>query len=368
MVTKTAREILESAKYLAGVRNSNMSDFFQVVNILNNIYKDVYRRICAANSTNIRDYHIEGSEWEIPREVYAIADVYFKNPDGIGVSITRGSYLSESFGETYQLYNNKVKLNFPNQGNVYVKCIMLPESITCPSDPIEAPNGVTAEDGYLIDGKYYFKLDDEWKVWDIKNNEISDSEEPNKLSWSSTFGEKKVSKFQPAKGHIIIENKDATATFIVEEDVKIVAATFCDPYAMVSYDNGHTYLFQFVEDKVQWTRWNPDSYTGHDTLASVIALHTNDYTGEGVVYLDKVDGKIKYGSFVPDTIISSPSNIIFTFLETKLAAYLLSITGSTNDYITADLLINTEQELYNSIPTDANPGRVKNVMARCRRI
>lgn len=368
MVTKTAREILESAKYLAGVRNSAMSDFFQVVNILNNIYKDVYRKISSANSLYIKEYHIEEQEWEIPREVYSVVGVYFKNPDGIGVMINRSSYLTEGYSNTYQMLNNKIKLNFHNPSNVYVKCVMLPEAITCPGDSIEAPNGVTAENGYLIENKYYFTDEGNWKCWDVKNNEITDAEEPKKLSWSSTFGESPVLDFQPAKGHIIINDRDATSTFKVEEDVNIVAASFCDPYAMVSYDNGHTYLFQFVDGKVQWTRWNPDSYTGHDTLASVIALHTNDYTGEGVVYLDKVDGKIKFGSFVPDTVISSPSNIIFTYLETKLAAYLLSITGSSNDYITAELLVSTEQELYNSIPTDANPGIVKNVIARCRSV
>lgn len=372
MVVKSAREILESAKYLAGVRNSRMTNFFQVVNILNNIYRDIYRKITTRNSLYLKEYPITGNDWVIPSDVYTIVDVYQKQ-NNIITPINRGSY-GRNDPNCYYVENNKIKFNGVALNNLYVKCSLLPETITCPDDSIPAPDECTVENGYLLNSKYYYTNEDKQYVWDIMNNVITESEAPIKIKWSSMFNEQHVGVY-PDKGYIIIDNKDATSTFIVEDGVKIVAASFCDPYGIVSYDNGHTYLFKVkkgnyynkdneiqLSEIVEYSRWNPDNYTGHETLAKVISLHTNDMTGDGVVYLDLVDNKIKFGSFVPDTIIASPTNILFTYLEIKLAAYLSSITGNVNEYLSQDLLADAEQQLADSISTDSSsPVLMKNV-------
>lgn len=374
MVTKTAREILEAAKYLAGVRNSKMADFFQVVNVFNNIYKDIYRRITSINSSYLVEYEITSKEWQIPKDVFTVFEVYHKNNDNTVIPIQRGTYSRQC---CYNIVNNKIRLYNINIGSIYCKCVLLPETITCPDDAVIAPANVTSEQGYLDNDNYYFTNDNIQYVWNISNNEVNETEAPNKQLRSSTFNEKHVDVY-PEKGYVIIDNRDATSTFIVEDDVKIVSACFCDPYALVSYNNGHTYLFKTVSEKVfdtdtnkeeivehvQWTRWNPDSYTGHQTLAKVVALDANDNTGRGVVYLDLNDNTLKFGSFVPDTIIAAPSNILFTYLEASLAAYLISITGNTNDYLIQNILPNAEQELFNSMSTDQySPIQMKNVVS-----
>ena len=116
------------------------------------------------------------------------------------------------------------------------------------------------------------------------------------------------------------------------------------PYMVVTYAD-HTIM---VFTGFAGSEWNYNCIYGHPTFGEVVALKTNDITGKGMIYKD-MEGNYFYASFTPDTVLSYPTNTLFSLMELKIAQILVSLLGQTNPLLDEKLVPEAEVEFYQNL-------------------
>ena len=368
MITLSTREIIRSAKFIAGVRNSNLSNFEFTTSILNNIYRQLYQQIIDYSDSYISiaegDISVDGIQ--LPEDCYQIEAVYKGESWEHKVELQR-SARNQDIPGCWRIINNRVYVDGNNTGHVFIKYSTLPPTLTAPDDPKKlnlslAPNYETA-----LDDKYFYYINkDEGRdpvfktfKYDLENDvetEITLQDFPSNPYNSFTW-----------KGHnynvdyenqVITDenNEDVTSEFIFRTDVPFIIVRADDPHWVVSYEDGTIFI-----DGVEW---NILADTGHDTRGIALTLTTNDRTGKGLIWskydIDSADG-VYYCSFVPDTILSYPDNSFFQLLEYRLAQYLNGQTGTANIVLEETLLPEAEKQFYTSLSKSGNIVRTNNI-------
>lgn len=302
MIVYTASDIIRQAKWFANATNSPLTDFYINTNILSAIYKDLYTDIIGNSNQFITTITTTATELNIEK-AFKIVWV----GDNTGREITRSSLRTRNTGG-YYIENNILHLP---AGNKTVKYCPLPQTITCPDDPVEVElenypanmsNAGITED---------YEITTESKVFHGTTIDFA-----NLPAWMNKSG-------------TTIRNVNVS-----------------DPYILVSYADNTVRLYN---DEYDYTDWNPDISRGKVGNVRILAFTSDERTGKGVLYQNTNSGKYYYGSYVPDTILYYPNNTLFQLMIYKVAAIIASMLGLDNPYLTNKLLQEAEVKFYQSI-------------------
>lgn len=141
MVTKTASEIIDSASLLAGVNNSDLLEWKDHINYLNNFYKQLY-----AKSGSFGDqYFVKEMELTIgsgrknfvlPDDFYQLLLVGYRGLNNEIIPIQRAPN-STQFYDGYRLINNEIRFTtLFFSGPLVVRYLPVPKTITYPRMPV----------------------------------------------------------------------------------------------------------------------------------------------------------------------------------------------------------------------------------------
>lgn len=346
MITKTAREIIKNARYLAGIRNSDITDFYSNCLLLNNLYSELYIDVIK-NADNYIAYEDVTNGTQLPNDCYQIMAVYkYFAPDNLSEiePMPRNQRLNGSY---YRIENDIIYFGDSNS-NYRIKYSTLPQTLTAPDKlqkvdiPADAVIGAMTEEGvyYKTNKNYFYNF--------IKEaSEETDTFIPN--STAHTF-----------QGYTVEFDKEAKT---VSVDSKVLLTDvenyiFSYPYSFASFSDGSIHIYTGLCND---TLWNYYCTQGKQTLGTIEAAYTNEETGKGVIY--KKDNNFYYGSFVPDTVLTYPDNTFFSLIEYKMAAILCSLNGQDASYINNVLIPNAEIKFYQTIRKDSyRPFRMENVI------
>ena len=364
MITKTCKEIIENAKYIGGIRNSNIVDFYTATLLLNNEYREIYNKVSSTNNAWVKEIEVSGNVQEIPipEDCYKIIGVYYKSlGNNMLYQINRSSIKSRIPGE-YIIENNTIKFigRFYASQPIVVKYSTMPITLTAPDDMLKLNIPSTATIGeyepenyvYFQDGGNSYKLD-------LTTNTFTE-EEFKPLIIDSTFLDGALTFTDNKMIYTVNGEQNDVTDFFTIPNKTIQSIVVSDPYVMVNYSDNSIYIYSGLEGQALW---NQNAIKNKKTLGIIIAFISNDKTGKGCIYKD-AKGNFYEASFTPDTILSYPTNIFFTYLEYKIAAILCGLCGYDNKYLNETLLPNAETTFYESLSQDNNaPYRINNVNA-----
>lgn len=337
MVTRTAGEIIHGAQVKAGVFNIDFLDYLTVTNELNNAYREAYAEIANSDS----DFFIKSAvfyegTFPLPKDLFKIKTVAFLCHDGSWKTIDKQPPKQYVYGQ-YYIEDNIFHYNGDANLPILIRYVPIPNTITCPreSEEIEIDVNTVTEFGKMTEKGFYYKTEEGYFYYSFESLQTEEITEEEYKEKPSTY----------LRHDIVIdyENQTVTATdkFGEEEDWTeiftipdnpFINIVFDSPYAMVTYEDGNIRIFnQFTS-----ANWNIKASTGHETLGKIHGLKTNDKTLFGCLYEDE-DGYLYRASFVPDTVMSYPSNALFNYLEVILARLFLSMNGMENGYIQKEL-------------------------------
>lgn len=311
MLTKSSREIIKNATFLSNSGNSALLDFYTKVQLLNQVYRQIYDTIVAHSQEFTKEIDGSGPLFLLPYDCYTI--VHITNPNGVLVNPS-----------SYYIRNGILHINGPFKLTYSV----IPNTLTAPDENELIEN----TENIPTDGKMYY----------VEYNEKTDSYDFTTNSTSKYLGKDVVVNYDTT---ITIIWDGADITNLIDPNNKgIRNIQIDDPYMVVSYNDYTIAIFS------QFNRadYNYNCIFGHETYGEVVALKTNEVTGKGMIYKD-TNNKYYYASFIPDTILSYPTNALFTLLEYKLAALILSLTGVSNEYLVHEVLPQIESDFYKTL-------------------
>lgn len=320
MVRYTASEIIQQAKFLANVRNTNLTDFFINCNLLNSLYKDIYQDIINNSNQFVETIQTSATQVEL-EDVYKVVYVGYEN----GGEIPRSS-LRVKQPNCYYIENNSLIMP---PGNKVIRICPLPTTITCPDSVVEYsgevdPSTVSAYTNYAVTEDGEIVAESRTLVF-VTEDEVIPINFENPPDWMKREGKE-------------IDNIHASGN-----------------YCFVSYSDNRVRLYSSPEYFTEWTPWKGKVFRGR-----IIAFEPNEDTGKGVVFWDWFSKKYYFASFVPDTILEFPTNAPFTLLIYRLAAILASLVGLENPYLTNDLISQAEIKFYQSL-SKGQATRVANI-------
>lgn len=368
MITLSTREIIRSAKFIAGIRNSNLSNFEYTTSILNNIYRQLYQEIIDNSDSYISilesDVSIDGIQ--LPPDCYQIEAVYKGESWEYKVELQRSSR-NEDIPGCWRIINNRLYIDGSNSGHIFVKYSTMPPTLTAPDDPKKLNLSMSPNYETALDDKYFYYINSDGATpatfkyfkYDLENDtetEITFEQFPsnpyNEFIWNS-----QTYTVDYTEQKIYDENgEDVTSMFVFRTDERFEIIRADDPHWVVTYED-HTIYIDGVE-------WNIMADTGHKTKGVALALSTNDRTGKGLIWAvgNNIDeAKFYYCSFVPDTVLSYPDNSFFQLLEYKFAQYLNGQTGTANTVLEETLLPDAEKQFYTSLSKSGNIVRTNNI-------
>lgn len=346
MITKTAREIIKNARFLAGVRNSDITDFYTNCLLLNNIYSKLYMDIIKSNDAYIEYADVKDGD-RLPDDCYMVMAVYNRFPgiNGQGREIEPMPKNQRLSGRYYRIENNCIY--FGDNSFYQIKYTTMPMTLTAPDKlqkldiPATAVFGKMTEDGfYYKDGgtNYFYSFSTE-------TSETASAFIDNDREY--TFNGDKI-KLQGnnvlVNGEVWLEN---VSNYI-----------FSYPYSIVTFNDGHIRIYTGFNDGALWNYYCTQ---GKDTTGKVVSAYTNEETGKGMVYIN--NGNVYLASFVPDTVLSYPDNAFFTLMEYELAGILCSLNGQDSTFIEDRLIEDARVSFYKSVRKDSyRPYRMENVL------
>ena len=235
-------------------------------------------------------------------------------------------------------------------------------TLTCPDDPIKSPRDINpTEWGLMTEDGVHFKENGKSYYWDFKSETIEESTFKSAVHPYYFLGKDLIINKKGDKVTSMLwgntEVEDIIDYFTIEGlDIKSVVVS--DPYIFVNYSNNHIMVY----DGFKGTEWNILISTGKPTLGKIVAAHTNDSTGKGVIYYNAYTQSYYLASFVPDTVLSYPTNAFFSLIEYKLSALLMSMVGLGNEYLISKLIPEAEETFYKTLRKDGySPVRISNV-------
>ena len=371
MITLTCREIIRAAKFIAGVRNSNISNFEFTTSILNNIYRELYQKVIDNSDAYISI--INGTATPdgiaLPEDCYQVEAVYIGSDWEHKVEIHR-SARNQDIDGCWRVINNRLYIDGNINKPVIIKYSTLPPTLTAPEDPIKLNLSLEPNYETALDEKYFYYInrdenrDPVFKTYKYnldtgEETEITLGEFPSNQYDSFMFESKDYSVDYENQVISDENGEDVTSLFISRTDAKFIIVRASGSHWVVSYEDGIILI--------DGAEWNILADTGHDTRGFAITLYTNDRTGKGLIWNPGLStdvigsSNVYYCSFVPDTVISYPDNSFFQLLEYKLAQFLAGQVGTANATLEDTLLPNAEKQFYESLSKNGNIVRTNNV-------
>lgn len=360
MLTKSTKQLIEDARVLGGVYNSDFTNFQISTSLLNDIYRSLYDSLTEEGSFFVDYYDFTGNETELPRDCYRVLNVYRK--EGERFKPLRANSADQYIENTYYIENSNLYINCKAEEEYRIRYSKLPMTLTCPDDPIKSPRDISpTEWGLMAEDGVYFKENGKSYYWDFKAETIEESAFKSVIQPYYFLGKDLIINKTGDKVTSMLwgntEVEDIIDYFTIEGlDIKSVVVS--DPYIFVNYSNNHIMVY----NGFRGTEWNILISTGKPTLGKIVAAHTNDSTGKGVIYYNAYTQSYYLASFVPDTVLSYPTNAFFSLIEYKLSALLMSMVGLGNEYLISKLIPEAEETFYKTLRKDGySPVRISNV-------
>lgn len=334
MTTKTSREIIRNAYFYANVKNAAITDFYYNTQLLNSAYSSLYTDIVRETNAYVK-YVDFTRETDLPNDCYLVLAVYRLYSDGSMDELQMMPKDQRLDGDYYRIENGTLYIgdgSFQSTNIYRLKYSSMPPTLTAPDEPQEVKISYSAL-GQMTDKGLYYALNDLYYFYSFEDNAIEEVEESDYKAY---------------------EEPDLTSYAL--DNLTIESGATDDPYAAVTYSNGDTYIW--TGDN--YALYNIEQIHGHKTNVKVLRLKTDDMTGKGLLY--EKDGKLWYASFVPDTVLSYPSQIYFTVLEYRLASILSSLNGMDNRLLEEKLIPEAEVKLYETMKESTKPYRLANTM------
>lgn len=341
MTTKTSREIIRNAYFYANIKNAQLTNFYYNTQLLNSAYSSLYTDLVKE-----ADYYIKYIEFsktvDVPDDCYLIMGVYQKYSDGALDEIMPMPKDQRMSGLYYRYENGTITVGNPTytNGTYVLKYSTLPDTLTAPDEPELIDISYDTIGDLTDEGFYYTTKEDDTTSYHFYSFTTSESADID------------------ISDYVEYTNEDLSAYAI--DGLDIVSGAIDDPYAAVTYSDGSTYIWTGTHNAL----YNIEQIHGHETNIEVLRLKTDDVTGKGMLYTE--NGKLYYGSFVPDTVLSYPSQIYFTVIEYKLASLLMSLNGMDSSIIEDKLLPEAEVKLYETMKPFTKPYRISNQVRHYR--
>lgn len=296
MITRTSRELIKNARFLAGLRNSELTDFYTNVLLLNNAYTQVYIDTIQRGEVFRKKVELLNGD-NLPSDCFIINNVLVGD---------------KNFND-YRIVNNVFKTSYNKP--ITLEYSIIPSTLTAPDESKEVDVDVNATDLMLTDNYLYYTDNEGVKYrYDLINGEKVEEDYTPITSYyfNGVFLSLDNGKVVDEKGN---------EYFNIDEKT-IVDFNTSGRYAFVSYSDKMCMIY---EDFEKGAEYNYECTKGRKTLGVIRASCCNDLTGKGIIF--ETNNKLYYGSFVPDTILEWPSNILFQLIEYKLAVILLGLVG-----------------------------------------
>lgn len=360
LLTKSTKQLIEDARVLGGVYNSDFTNFQISTSLLNDIYRSLYDDLTEEGSFFVDYYDFTGNETELPRDCYRVLNVYRK--EGERFKPLRANSADQYIENTYYIENSNLYINCKAEEEYRIRYSKLPMTLTCPDDPIKSPRDISpTEWGLMTEDGVYFKENGKSYYWDFKAETIEESAFKSVIQPYYFLGKDLIINKTGDKVTSMLwgntEVEDIIDYFAID-GLDIESVVVSDPYIFVNYSNNHIMVYNGFKG----TEWNILISTGKPTLGKIVAAHTNDSTGKGVIYYNAYTQSYYLASFVPDTVLSYPTNAFFSLIEYKLSALLMSMVGLGNEYLISKLIPEAEETFYKTLRKDGySPVRISNV-------
>lgn len=377
MITATASEILKQAKFLSQAKNSDFVEFDDAITLLNNEYRDLYGELIDHSEEYTDSFIWNGEKMTLPDDCYAVQYVgSITGPDEKESNPITRAPLHQWVNNCYSIENNQIFV-MNGQGSYICRYSKMPATLTLPNTINKLDGFSEAIDSYTLQGmsdSYAFFIDEGESIYyeyDLKTGELNQVDEStfeeDVIVAESTYLGKDFS-FDTTNQTVTWNGEDVSDNFIAYDDVtgeqlKFTNILSSSPYLAIQYDNKEIYIMNGFAK----TKWNILASEGIDTRGNIIALNTNDKTGDGLlVYFDDRQRRgYYYCSFVPDTVLSYPDNCFFQLLEARLASVISSLLGIENVQLNEVLLPRYEELFYKNLSkAQSGPIRKKNVTVR----
>lgn len=291
MIKRTAKELIKNARYLAGLRNSDITDFYTNTLLLNNAYTTVY--IDAIQHGDVFQKQVElENEDSLPLDCFQINRVTYNGTDFVDYTIRNNVFYTNVTKPVTFIYSTT------------------PATLTAPDDMVKLD--ISGTDLLLTDDYLYYTSNGKYYRLDLEDNT---TEETTSYSVPTTyeFCDKtlllKDNQVADVDGNVYFED---VAYFNVSGNYAFVS--FMDSTIRVYFD-----LYNYAD-------FNQNVSKGRQTKGFILTSCVDESTGKGVVYQD-TNNNIYYASFVPDTILEWPNNTLYQLIEYKLATILLGLVG-----------------------------------------
>lgn len=331
MITRTAREIIKNARYLAGLRNSELTDFYSNVLLLNNAYTQVI---------------IDASE----NDVFT-STVELMNGDALPsncMKINSVTTTDNHIFTDYKIINNVLYTKYDKPLTVLYSVV--PSTLTAPdvSTKLDIPNYAT--NLLLTDEYLYYTADSNYYAYNLETGDITTT---SSYTVPTTF--LFCDKLLQLKNNTVVDTEGNP--YFEKEDTNVINFCASGNYAFVTYiDNS----IRIYSDFYNYADYNYNCIKGQPTKGYILTACVDETTGKGVIFQD-TDMNIYYSSFVPDTILEWPNNILYQLVEYKLATILLGLVGldsSMQEKQYKELLV----YFYKTVNIDSNSNTIRNIL------
>lgn len=369
MITKTSKEVFLHALQLAGVNNLNFTDFFNTTALLNNLYRRIYEKIASSDDGYYdREIVFKGNTFYLPSDIWMIKRVIRVDDNGNeSRDVLRAPGQTPSYDQ-YFIRNNVLRINTNAAPTIKIIYVPKPQTITVPQNPelldisvdkilLKNITGMDDEGFYFTDSE-----DSLAKYYDFETKAITTvTSIPNKpTTFRYLNGDLTIDV--AANTFTYLEDGTETAADIKEyieaaDDSGIKRVEVSNPYMAVTFNDDKIFIFNGFD----FTSYNILAYKGKETLGEALALYTDDYTGKGLIFLNKQNNKLYYTSFVPDTILNYPEQADFSLLEIELALNLAQMAGTPSEWLEKEYARANAEFMAQLQRTKASVLRVNNV-------
>lgn len=354
MITKTASEIIEAAKWLGQVGSSDFSTFEIATGLLNDEYLQLYKEISETGNFYTKYVYFNGNICELPSDCYRVLGVY-KVVNEAKYALTPSA--SKQFIDgTYKIENNAVQIigTIWNSQKFCVKYSVIPQTLTAPDKDVDTgltKGSATYTWNAMTDDGVYYVVNGVAKYLDFGTMA---SEDKVQVAASDYF---MGGHLTFSAGKILFNGNDVTDEIFpnMPTGLTIDSIAVSDPYCFVNLSDGHIAIVEYDPGSDVWgtTEWIHLEARGKTTLGKIVAAWTNSKTGRGVIYYNQYDDKYYYASFVPDTVLSYPNQEFYSLLEYRLGALLASMIGLPVSYLSEVLIPRAEQQFYDTLRKDS---------------
>ena len=354
---KSCLELIKQATKLANAQNSEAFDFAFKVQLLNNVYSNVYNDLAGLSNYFIRYFEFE-KEADLPPDCNKVLMVFRGSRDNPYI-LSQSSQNNFIPGD-YYIENNTIKVIDSNPVKVTVKYSALPLLLTAPEEPKELD--LTTPQTFLFqDDNYLYYLSTDTNIYrysfeDKTNEQIADA--PTVSDKFNNY-QLSVTKEDDVVTAVTWNGDDVTGYFKAYDantgvEVKPVDLVWDNTHIAITYENDDVYVMTADWEKAQV---NPYIYKGRYFKGSAVSIYADDETGSGLICYS--NGKYYLMSFVPDTILEYPENVFFEYIEDLFAVQLQGLIGINNDALQTKLT-NDEQAFYSSLLRSQQGIRIKN--------